>query len=224
MGQKLNELAAAEIAALEAEGIKLTASEIVELHALGESVQTPEVRIHLSRGCPVFVGGVTLWPLTIRAEDWYRREGLKLEGAMSDIALAYAMANAYDESGELDQSGPAVLSSLKQWRSKLRCRLSQLQEAMAQILEQEHVEPIPQGPDDRPLTAAEFCLVLSNLSKTPPDFWERRCSIGYSRAMMTTILMQNRADDKPSINDPSIRSEVVLGNRVDEIRKSRANG
>jgi hypothetical protein len=101
---QLNSLAEAEIAALRADGIQPTDAEIVKLNALGWAVETPHFRRTLARGCPVQVGGSTLWPLTIRAADWVDRVGEKMEPQMgyrfrrpvissqiSVYALAYAM-------------------------------------------------------------------------------------------------------------------------------------
>ena len=60
---KLSGLAEAEIESLRADGIDLTPAEIIEINALSWAIESPESRRLLSRGAPVSVGGVYLWPL-----------------------------------------------------------------------------------------------------------------------------------------------------------------
>ena len=83
--ERLNDLAAREIAALESEGIRLTAAEVVKLNALGWAIETPCARRELSRGVPVMLcEGVYLWPLTIQAADWFDRVGERLRPSKMD--------------------------------------------------------------------------------------------------------------------------------------------
>lgn len=220
---RLSDSAAAEIAALEKDGIALTPAEIVHLQALALEVETPQIRLKLARGTPVFVAGVPLWPLTLFAEDWFKREGLTMPGRHSDYALGYAMANAYDSTGRLETGGKEARAAVDAWRKTLRCTLAQFQEALAQVLVQDSKPPIPQNVDDTPLSDGEFSVILASLTKSDPEIWERRCSIGYARAVLAALFMQSRADGQPSIYDPSIQAELALGFYSEQIRKSRQN-
>ena len=59
----LADLARAEIDALAADGIACTPDDVVLLNAIALEIETPAHLQSLSRGTPVFVGGVALWPL-----------------------------------------------------------------------------------------------------------------------------------------------------------------
>lgn len=219
----LSDCAAQELEKLAAEGIHPTPAEIVKLNALGHEILTPRMRKHLSRGCPVYLSGIALWPLTMAAEDWYQREGIGMSGALSDVALAYAMANAYDESGKLNIFGEIAVAAVQAWRKSLRCTLAELRESVAQVLTQDARPIVPQNVDDAPLSVGEFSLILSAKTGTTPEFWERRCSTNYARDMLITIFMQERASGNPHPLDPSVQAEVIFGKYVEEIRKAHAN-
>ncbi len=218
--ERLNDLAKAEIAALEADGIRLTAAEIVELNAIGWAIESPELRADLARGVPVPLAGAWLWPLTLYAENWFKRVGLKMSGALGDFALAYAMAHGYED-GKLEVAGAEARRAVSEWVGKLRCTIPQLQEAVAQVLRQDAQHPVPHGVDERPMTDGEFSIYLATLSGESPEFWERRCAVGYARAMLVCLFMQNQAEGKPSRHDPKIMAERAMGYRIEQIRESR---
>lgn len=221
---KLNDLARAEIERLVALGIQPTPDEIVELNGLGWGIETPELRLALARGVPVFLNGRALWPMTLCAEDWYRREGLAMKGAMQDIAMAYAMAHAYDEEGALEVGGKAAHKAVKAWAKTLRATLNELREAVAQVLVQEEKPAVPQSVDEKNLTDGEFSIYLTTLAGESPEFWERRCSVGYARATLAAVYMQNAAEGKPSSHDPKIMAERAMGLRIDQIMKAHGHG
>ena len=105
---KLNDLAAAEIDALERDGIKLTPADIVQLNALGWAVETPSARLGLSRGVPVQVGGAWLWPLTLQAAEWLERVGPEIQLQNESAVVAYAMAHCYADGDALILAGDAA--------------------------------------------------------------------------------------------------------------------
>ena len=147
---RLSDHAAARIDEMRAEGIDLTPAEIVRINSLGWAVESPETRLDLARGTPVEVGGVTLWPLTMRAYDWHRR----VCGSMptvwhSRVALAYAMAHGYADGPRLTRYGVAAVAAISAWGATLRCTTAALVEAMAQVIQQDETEaPVPDADED----------------------------------------------------------------------------
>ena len=218
-GAKLSGLAEAEIEALEADGYRLTAAEIVRLNALAWNVETPESRRLLSRGLPVFVGGATLWPLTLAAEDWLDRVGRKLRPKwLRTSALAYAMAHGRDDGG-LDLDGITAAIKIGLWQRRLRCTWGELNVAMSQIIGQDSGLDLP--PDTgagKPLKLGEFSAELAAAAGGTPDFWETRCSRSYCFSVLSAIARQNAADGKP-LADDRIRAERALGWAVELIRR-----
>lgn len=216
---KLNDLAAAEIDALERDGIKLTPADIVQLNALGWAVETPSARRHLARGVPVPVGGVWLWPLTLYAHDWLSRLGDTFNDNRDVLAVAYAMAHSYTESGELDCAEHGVESRVKEWSKKLRATPDEIKEAVEQVLDQEAKFDLPKSPaDDNPMSAGDFSVFLAATNGGDPEFWERRCSLNYAVAVLNQVVRQNMADGKPTANDPKIIAMRALGWAVEKIR------
>lgn len=225
--EKLNDLAAHEIAALEAEGIKLTAAEVVQINALGWAVETPEARRHLARGVPVPAGGVFLWPLTLRAHDWLERVGSDFSDSEGCSAVAYAMAHAYADGNELDLTGRAAVDAVKAWVRRLRCTAAELEEAVDQTQSQEAGHDLPNDPDGKPMSAGDFSAFLAAACGGDVEFWERRCSFGYALAYLAAVVKQNAADGRPTAGDPKILANRALGMAVEKIReraKAEANG
>ena len=223
---QLSDLARAEIDELKAEGIDLTAEEVIEINALAWAVETPSHRIHLSRGVPVIVAGVSLWPLTLYAADWYCRVGCKYDGDLADYALAYAMAHSYDEGDALDLDYDAAPKAIKRWVKSLRCRRHALIEAVSQVIYQDEMLTSPQGADGKAMTPGDFSAFLASVAGGTPEFWERSVSFTYCQTMLATIVMQNRSDKKPCAQDPRIIATRLLGeatNRIRESRKEKAN-
>ena len=210
--RKLSDLAQAEIEQLEAEGVKLTASDIVAINAGAWAVETPEARLLLSRGVPVFVGGITLWPMTIYGAEWYSRVGCRLPGSLlQTYALAYALQHGRDEGNALDIGPCKAAAILMAWRARLRCRHQELVEAIAQCVEQDTQPEDPADAKQPGMTYGEFSALITAQAGGSPLIWERQVSIGYVRAMLTAIMEQNKADDKPNANDPKIRAIRALG-------------
>lgn len=213
---KLNELAKCEIDNLQAEGITLTPAEIVELNALGWAVHNPQTRTTLSRGRPVMVGGVYLWPLTMRAVDWMERNEFSLTSISP--ALGYAMAYGRGDGPELDQYGDQADKAVKTWFRKLNCTMLEFVEAIKQIDEQDAKPELPQDLDGKPMSLGDFSAFLSATCGADADFWERRCSISYCLSVLAMVVMQNHADKRPCAQDPRIIAERALGFAVDKIK------
>ncbi len=219
-------LAEAEIDDLLADGATLTPADIVRLNALAREVESPESRRLLSRGIPVFVGGATLWPLTLAAHEWMDRA---LPAMPSDrlktAALAYAMAYGRSERG-LDHDGAEAKRAVQRWLGRLRCTWGELQVAMAQIIEQDERPDTPEKPahlppdigDGRALSVGELSAVLASTAGGTPDYWERQCSTSYCFQMISVIVRQNAADGKPLHDDTRLLAEMALGKAIEEIR------
>jgi len=129
---KLSDLADAEIAMLQAEGITPTPADIVRINALAWNVEEPDTRLALSRGVPVEVGGVVLWPLTLKAYEWHRR----VCGSMKTEWLSCG----YSDGDEIETGGAIAVARVAVWGVMLKCRMNTLIEAMAQIIQQDETE------------------------------------------------------------------------------------
>jgi len=234
--ERLNDLAAREIADLEADGIYPTAAEVVRLNALGWAIEYPTARRELSRGVPIMLcEGVYLWPLTIQATDWFDRVGEHLEPTALDmilhprlsadlplLALAYAMANAYADGSALDTDGPDATRAILSWSSGLKCTADRLQCAIAEVVAQQDTPTLPPEDDGRPMAVGDFSVHLAAACGETPDFWERRCSIGYCAALLSAITKQAIADGRPLANDPKILATRAMGLEAARIRKAHA--
>jgi len=223
---ELSGLAEGEIAMLQADGITLTPADIVMINALSWNVETPESRRLLSRGIPVFVDGVTLWPLTLTADEWYSRVGSQFRSnKLCTYALAYAMAHGRDDGYALSHDGRDAERAINLWRRKLKCTIRELDTAMAQIIAQDkEYELPPDKSDQHGMTLGEFSASLAAAVGGDVEFWERRCSSAYAFSVMFAIAQQNRADDRPMDGDPRIDAERALGWAIVKIRERCANG
>jgi hypothetical protein len=236
--ERLNDLAAREIAALEAEGIMPTAAEVVKLNALGWAIETPTLRRELSRGVPQqLCPDVYLWPLTIQAADWHERVGEKLApsrkamimhpGLSSDLpalALAYAMAHAYSEGDELDAEGDDAADKVIAWASGLKCTAEAFGACIAEVVAQQDAPDLPRSDETgKRMTAGEFSVYLASRCGGTPEFWERRCSIGYAATLLSAVVHQSLADGKPITHDAKMAATMAMGMESDRIRKERAH-
>jgi len=233
--ERLNDLAAREIAALEAEGIRPTAEEVVKLNALGWAIERPCARQDLSRGIPSrLCEGVYLWPLTIHASDWFDRVGERLRPSKVDairhprlsvdlpmLALAYAMAHCYADGNALDVEGAEASSAVLAWASKLKCTCESFRDGIQSVIAQQDAPTIPSEGDAPSLKSGEFSVYLAAKAGGSPLFWERGCSVGYAVAVFTAILKQAAADGAPLANDPKLLATRAFGIEAARIRESR---
>ena len=225
----LTDLALAEIDALQAEGITLTPAEVVRINWLATQVETPEHRMLYARGCPVFVGGVVLWPMTARAAEWFKRVALVMPDSMHERALAYAMAYGRDDGTALDLTGREAEKAVKGWSRGLRATRRELTEALAQIIAQTETDEMPpvENAAGEVMTAGDMSAFLCAAAGGTADMWERQVSAAYVLAVLRSIVAQNRADDRPVAGDARIEATKALGwycHQIRESRKAAANG
>jgi hypothetical protein len=217
--RRISGLAEAEIAALEADGIRLRPHEIVNLNALAWQVESPEIRRQLSRGLPVFIGSAVLWPMTMHAADWYRRRGCKMTGhALQLQALAYAMAYGRTGLGAA-MEGPGAARIVAQWGNRLRCTIWELEVAVSQIIEQdEQPDEVPARHGEKYMSPGELSAYMAATAGGSPRTWERRVSIGYVFSMLATLAAQHRADNERAHDPQFIRANRALGYYTEMIR------
>jgi hypothetical protein len=216
---KLSDLARAEIDALEKEGIVVSASDVVLLSALGWAVESPETRRLLARGVPVQVGGVTLWPLSIYASEWFDRVGCHIGGQEAQTyALAYAMAHSYEGGEAFDLAPDEARKALIKWGRGLRCTAKALTLAISDVLRQDEQPEVPLR-DGKSMSHGEFAAMLATRLPGGYEFWERRCAVGFVFAALHAMAQQNAADGKPIDSDPRLRAERALGLAVENTRR-----
>lgn len=215
----LSDSARAEIDALLKDGITPTPAEIVLLNYLGQRVETPETRMYLARGRPVFVGGVTLWPLTMVAFDWLDRVRPGMDAWGRECAVGYAMCHGRGDGNELLLEGAQAEKAVKDWFKTLRCTRREYDEALAQVDAQDQRLELPKDPTGKTMTIGDFSAFLSSACGGLPEFWERRCAVGYACAVLSMFVLQNHADKRPCAQDPKIMAIRALGYAAEKIRK-----
>lgn len=210
----LSPLAEAEIMTLESEGVKLTANDIVRINALAWRVELPQSRIALSRGVPVPVGGVVLWPMTLAGSDWFQRIGGQFKGEKKQTyALAYAMANGREN---LPENPEEAGQKVARWARSLKCRHAELIEAIRQVHDQwDMIDTGEKGPK---ASVGELSMMLSAMTGVKPEVWEYQCSIQYVIEMLETITAQNDAEGRSTKHDPRIKAERALGLIISKIK------
>jgi len=218
---RLSELAEATIEGLEAEGIRLTAKEIVSINAVCHAVEHPGSRLELARGRPAHLGGVTLWPLTMYAADWYERVSPLFKSDKGALyALAFAMAHGRDG---LDFPDSEAYKRVHQWIRTLRCRAAEIEAACENLIRQDMLPDtggtMPES--DRP-TFGDLSMELSALVGGDPEHWERHVTMSYAFELVRTIRAQNDADGKSSAGDPKLRANKALAEICYRIRKRHA--
>jgi len=168
----------------------------------------------LARGNPVAVGGVTLWPLTLAAAEWWATTGERLVSrTIKTWALAYAMAEGRRE---LPHDIPTAYREVLCWGSKLRCRNQELVEAIGLVQEQDTI--VDTGEKGPKATRGELSLMLTAMTGTRPRVWEYLCSMTYTFALLDAIVDHNNADGTSSKHDPSTKALRALGLAMARIR------
>jgi hypothetical protein len=223
--ERLSTHAEAEIAALTAEGIALTPEEIVRINALAWAVETPGERMALSRGVPVFVAGVALWPLTMAAHDWISRVGARMPTVrLRHLATAYAMAHAYATGPELDCDGAAAVNAVSTWAAKLRCRPATIDVAAAEVLRQDEEDRPPPDEDAHGMGLGDLSAWLSSATGLPAAEFERRMSFNHAlRVFHYCLMRQDQAEGRKSANTARIDAERAMGLYLIDVRR-RHNG
>ena len=229
---RLSDLARAELEDLRAHGIEPTDDEIVEINALAREVETPAVREELARGRPFRAGDVWLWPFTLNAGTWFRRVGCLMPNPRA--ALAYALAHPCDELETIDERPFmrglfAVLRrhyarprptkrDVSSWYDALKCRVAELDLAIAGCLEQVEEPDVPHRETDRGSTPGELSATMIATVGGDPAMWERQVSIGYLRSVLDTLAAQQQAGSghvAPNV----ARATMALGMAVERIKE-----
>jgi hypothetical protein len=214
----LTSLAKCEIEALESEGIRLTAHEVVHICALAAMVETPSARMELARGRPIALGDIYLWPVTLAAADWWERVGDSFTSStMKRLSLAYAMAHGRDT---LPESPKEAKREIKAWARTLKCTAQEMVEAISQVQEQSStVDTGDAGPESERATAGDVSMMLTAMTGTSPEVWEYQCSISYALETLRTLAAQNAAEGESMRYDKRLIADKALGLCVHRIRK-----
>jgi hypothetical protein len=222
---KLSDLADAEIAMLIAGGYEVTPNDVVRINSLAWNVEEPDTRLALSRGVPVEVGGVVLWPLTMKAYEWHRRVcGVMQTDWLSRTAAAYAMAHGYSEGSELEGGGVLAIPRVVAWGVMLRCRKNTLIEAMAQIIKQEETEEGITEESDTTISMGDLSANLSALTGRPAEEIEERMAMTHAiRILHYTMQAQEQTEGTGGKGAAYVRAEQSLGLYIQEI-KERTDG
>ena len=211
----LSPLAEAEIDTLISEGVSLSPIDVVRINALCHRVENPQTRLALSRGTPVAIGGVYLWPMTLAGSDWFQRVGCEIGGRKKQaFALAYAMCNGRDV---LPQDIKEARKIVVAWGRSLKCRFTELVVAIALIHEQ--WDDLDTGEIGEPASVGEMSMMLSAMTGLAPEIWEYQCSIQYVVEMISTITAQNAADGESTKHDLKIKAERAVGLVISKIKK-----
>lgn len=206
---QLDDNAAARIDALAQEGITLTPAEIVELNGLCAGLRSPD-RIALVRGRPIFVGGTSLWPLTLRAYAWLDEGGWK----NGIYAIAWAMAHCYDEPSPFLQVDPRRAGkTIRQWMRTLACTPTALAAAVEAVGYEDAEDAPPDTRSDMQKEAdssrpAPLGAIVARLVATcggTPEMWEAGVSCTYALRQLHTALAQSRADGISVADSPAIQ-------------------
>jgi hypothetical protein len=217
--EKLCDIAAKRLQELRAAGCTVTDAEVVELNAIGWRRLSSRYRMALSRGYPVQCGNVTLWPLTIAAEDWMQRIGYKLD--CPRYALAYAMANCYDKIAPFPESTNDAEIIVTRWAKKLRCHPDTLLEAIDQINQQSlDFDMPPPDPNELqdPLTKGDLVAWLSAYSGTP-EMWEREVAASFARDWLRIKLSMLNTSGETMESAPEFRAAMQFGHLCEKIRR-----
>jgi len=218
----LCDVAEGELSALKADGLEPSWHDIVEINYLSHCVESPEGRVALCRGNPVFAGDVALWPMTLYATDWAGRtldnKLFKLSERLQYLTYAYAMIHGRED---MECSYWMLLPRLNKLYHSLKCNHAELVEVVNQVLNTgaEPEQPPQKETDNKRMSVGEFSAYLFATCGESPEFWERRCSYGYALDMLSVVAQQDRADGKSLKDDQKIKAERALGWALIKIRK-----
>jgi hypothetical protein len=224
---RLSDIAAGEIDALISEGYELTPEEIVRINALGWNIETPDIRLALSKGVPVEVGGVTLWPFTLKSYDWHNKVAKDMPTVWhGNVALAYAFAHGYSDGGELDVYGWRAVVAVTTWGIRLRCHMNTLVQAMAQIVQQDEQEQGVIDPDAKTMGIGDLSASIAAHTGQIAEHVERRMSMNYALKLLHyTIRQQEQAmGGKPRMSAEAVRATQAMGLYIENLKARRKDG
>ena len=218
------ELAEDELNALEADGIKPTAQDVLAIQALALDAMgdfDDGLRLH---GAPVSIGGVVLWPLTIAGCIW--REEVEARLGAGDYSarlyvLAYALAHGHDKDA-LNVYGRDALKAVWRWARGLRCGLVDLVAAVNDVMADKPRVVSDESKDDADNSApSEIAEMAMAIFGTDPDIW--RYQLGLEEVI--AIIRRHNAIRRHGNAVEARKMDALrdLARYVDGIRK-RAKG
>ena len=214
----LSDIAKGEIDLLISDGLTLSPEEIVRINALAWNIESPDARLALSRGFPVPVGGVTLWPMTLEAYDWLCRNLEHCDTVKDENFLtAYAMAHCYD--GPLPYRGCDSIKIARSWARRLRCRAAELIEAMSQIIQQEENFAGVEDENAVSVGMGDLSASIAAMTGQPTESIERGMSMNHAlRILHYTMQAQERIEGKGGRGSAYIRAEQAMGLYINDLR------
>ena len=220
----LCDLAEDELNALEAEGIRPTAQDILAVQALALEAMgdfDDGLRLH---GAPVAIGGVVLWPLTIAGCIWRDEVEARLDAddySARLFILAYALAHGRDKDA-LNVYGREALKAVWRWARGLRCGLADLVAAVNDVMADKPRVVSDESKDDADKSApAEIAEMAMAIFGTDPDIW--RYQLGLEEVI--AVIRRHNALKRTGNTVEARKTEALrdLAKYVDGIRK-RAKG
>ena len=221
--------AQAEIDALAIEGVTdLAPAEIVEINSLAREFDNPAVARSLARGTPVDCGGAWLWPMTMRAAEWFDRVGCHLARESDrEASVGYAMAYGRTEGPELAVTLADAPKAVRAWLAGLRCTRDEYRLAVAEVLDQsadstkDYQIENPHRQKPVPLSIGDLSALMVAQIGGSPEQWERTCSMHYALAVLQTAMKQNAAEGKTAIDDARMNARGAMGVCIQRIKDKR---
>jgi hypothetical protein len=210
---RLHEVAAGEIAGLEAEGIELTADQVVWIDRICRKFDQPHMDTPAA-GEPQQAGNVWLWPFTIQASRWYTRAVQWFDGddELEGLTLAFTLAHSRAEGVfEFLPHPGAARPRIEQWALNVAATTEELILAVNRILHVDEGKPAPYLDEDvtgAPPTDAEIIAHLcAQCPGTAPEMWERLVCKDFLWTQIRAINAQNAAtgsgDEKKEYREAS---------------------
>lgn len=219
------DLAEDELKALEADGIRPTAQDVLAIQALALEAMgdfDDGLRLH---GAPIIISGVVLWPPTIAGCIWREEVEAKLDAddyCSRLYVLAYSLAHGRDKAA-LEVFGRDALKAVLKWARGLRCGMPDLVAAVNEVLgERPRISDADKADKDEADESAPAELVEIAMATFGgnPDVW--RYQLGMSEVI--SILRRHRAMKSQGNPIERRKTEALrdLAMYVDGIRKRGA--
>jgi hypothetical protein len=212
----LNEVAAAEIKSLLADGITPTPEEIVRLNDACREAECPTGISPAAIGRPTrLTEGRWLWPFTIAAGEWYEWACDTLPEDYHLAALCYSREHAREEGVFLTLYSLAeAKKALNEYSRGLNATLDEILLAVKEDVD----APEPQGDVDAD-GRENIVKLLIALCGGDPDYWLHRVSQRYAIAQMETAIQIAKAGG-PNVTVEQAQAERAVGKVLIEIHKA----
>ena len=200
------------------EGLTLSPQEVLDIQRLSleASGVTTEERIRMSRGEPVLVGGVYLWPLTFAALEWEEAvEPLLRRESMRTLAMAAAMAYGHDRA-KMATRGEDAVRIVREFRKGLAATHPEVTEAIRLVTGE-----IPFGEPDEE-RSGNIVLTAASLTGIDPDKLEHDMSIRYLSALVAEAFENNMSSEGGAAPNPQVLAAKELDKYVNELRRRHA--